>query len=71
MEVQDNSVTVAEYTYDGDGNQVQAVVTDGDLTITTIYIGVYYQQTTTLDESVTPAVERPGGISTIMQDLSD
>ena len=27
------------------------------LTITTIYIGSYYQQTITLDESVTPAVE--------------
>lgn len=57
VEVQENSVTVAEYVYDGDGNQVQAVVTDGDLTVTTTYIGSYYQQTTTLDESVTPAVE--------------
>ena len=57
MEVQVNSMTVAEYVYDGDGNQVKAVVTGGDLTIDTIYIGTYYQQTTTLDESVTPAVE--------------
>ncbi len=39
MEVQENSVTVAEYVYDGDGNQVQAVMTDGDLTITTVLSG--------------------------------
>lgn len=57
MEVQVNSVTVAEYVYDGDGNQVKAIVTGGDLTIDTIFIGTYYQQTTTLDESVSPAVE--------------
>jgi len=57
VEVQENSATVAEYVYDGDGNQVQAVVTDDDLTITTIYIGSYYRQITTLDESAIPAVE--------------
>ena len=57
VEVQVNSVTVAEYVYDGDGNQVKAIVTGGDLTIDTIFIGTYYQQTTTLDESVSPTVE--------------
>ena len=57
VEVQVNSVTVAEYVYDGDGNQVKAIVTGGDLTIDTIFIGTYYQKTTTLDESVSPAVE--------------
>ena len=39
VEVLENSVTVAEYVYDGDGNQVQATVTAGGLTITTTFIG--------------------------------
>ena len=31
----------------GDGKRVQSVVTDGSQTITTVYIGSYYEQITT------------------------
>jgi RHS repeat-associated protein len=49
VEVQENSMTIAEYVYDGDGNRVESVVTDGSQTITTVYIGSYYEQITTVD----------------------
>lgn len=49
VEVQENSMTIMEYVYDGDGKRVQSVVTDGDQTIRTIYIGSYYEQITTVD----------------------
>jgi len=32
-----------------DGNRVESVVTDGSQTITTVYIGSYYEQITTVD----------------------
>ena len=52
VEVQENSVTIAEYVYDGNGNRVKATVTGGGLTITTTFIGTFFEQTVTDDGSI-------------------
>jgi YD repeat-containing protein len=49
VEVQENSVTVAEYTYDGDGNRVKSVVYGASETVTTYYVGTYYEKSVTVD----------------------
>jgi len=56
VEVQENSVTIAEYEYDGDGNRVKAAVTGGELTITTLFIGSYYEQIVT-DDGISSTTE--------------
>ena len=56
VEVQENSVTIAEYEYDGDGNRVKATVTGGELTITTLFIGSYYEQIVT-DDGISSTTE--------------
>ncbi len=49
VEVQENSVTMAEYTYDGDGNRVKSVVYGTGEIVTTYYVGMYYEKIVTVD----------------------